>query len=58
VERPARRLRAALRYGLTAMSPATTQIPPFIIKDCALIQIATGVRAQNVRDLRDRLELE
>jgi hypothetical protein len=28
---------------------------PFTIKDCALIQIATGVRAQNVRELRDRL---
>ena len=40
------------------MSPATTQIPPFTIKDCALVQIATGVRAQNVRELRDRLELE
>lgn len=28
---------------------------PFAIKDCALIQIAAGVRAQNVRELRDRL---
>lgn len=40
------------------MSPATTQIPPSTIKDCTLIQIATGVRAQNARELRDRLELE
>jgi hypothetical protein len=27
----------------------------FVVKDCALIQLATGVRAQNVRELRDRL---
>jgi len=27
----------------------------FAIRDCALIQIAAGVRAQNVRELRDRL---
>lgn len=28
---------------------------PFMIKDCALIAIATGRRAQNLRELRDRL---
>ena len=28
---------------------------PFIVKDCALIAIATGIRAQNLRELRDRL---
>jgi len=28
---------------------------PFEIKDCALIAIATGIRAQNLRELRDRL---
>lgn len=34
--------------------PARTE--PFSIRDCALIQIAAGVRAQNVRELRDRLQ--
>jgi hypothetical protein len=29
---------------------------PFEIKDCALIAIATGVRAQNLRELRDKIE--
>jgi len=29
---------------------------PFIIKDCALAAIATGVRAQNLRELADRLQ--
>lgn len=29
---------------------------PFAIKDCTLIPIATGKRAQNLRELRDRLE--
>ncbi|MFZ7110990.1 MAG: DUF5752 family protein [Desulfatiglandales bacterium] len=28
---------------------------PFMVKDCALIAIATGMRAQNLRELRDRL---
>jgi hypothetical protein len=30
-------------------------LPSFAIKDCALIAIATGIRAQNLRELRDRL---
>jgi hypothetical protein len=30
-------------------------VPSFVIKDCALIAIATGIRAQNLRELRDRL---
>jgi hypothetical protein len=30
-------------------------VPPFAIKDCALIAIATGIRAQNLREMRDRL---
>jgi hypothetical protein len=30
--------------------------PPLLVKDCALITIATGIRAQNLRELRDRLE--
>lgn len=28
---------------------------PFAVKDCALIAIATGERAQNLRELRDRI---
>jgi hypothetical protein len=31
-------------------------VPPLLVKDCALITIATGIRAQNLRELRDRLE--
>ena len=30
-------------------------IDPFAVKDCALIAIATGERAHNLRELRDRL---
>lgn len=30
-------------------------VEPFIVKDCALAAIATGVRAQNLRELRDGL---
>jgi hypothetical protein len=32
------------------------QSHPLLVKDCALITIATGIRAQNLRELRDRLE--
>jgi hypothetical protein len=32
------------------------QLPPLLVKDCVLITIATGIRAQNLRELRDRLE--
>jgi hypothetical protein len=28
---------------------------PFLVKDCALIAIATGVRAHSLKELRDRL---
>jgi len=31
-------------------------IEPFAVKDCTLISIATGKRAQTLRELRDRLE--
>jgi AcrR family transcriptional regulator len=31
------------------------QIEPFVIKDCALLSIATGRRAQNLQELRDHL---
>lgn len=30
---------------------------PFAVKDCALIAIATGQRAQTLRELRDRMEI-
>jgi len=30
---------------------------PFFVKDCALIAIANGEKAQNLRELRDRLEM-
>jgi len=29
---------------------------PFVVKDCALIAIATGEKAQNLRELRDRIK--
>lgn len=32
-----------------------SDVAPFLIKDCALIGVATGKRAQNVRELRARL---
>ena len=32
-----------------------SEIAPFSVKDCALIAIATGERAQNLRELRERL---
>lgn len=38
------------------MTHNTTQVHPFEIKDSALIGIATGVKAQNLRELRDKLE--
>jgi hypothetical protein len=38
------------------MSP-TTQIDPFAVKDCTLVSIATGRRAQNLRELRDHLQM-
>ncbi|KPP98887.1 DUF5752 family protein [Marinobacter sp. HL-58] len=36
---------------------ATTTMAPFIIKDCALIALATGKRVQNLKELRDHLEV-
>lgn len=29
---------------------------PFMVKDCALITLATGLRAQNLREMRDRIK--
>jgi len=37
------------------MSSETNDRIPFAIKDCALVAIATGKRAQNLRELRDNL---
>jgi hypothetical protein len=37
------------------MSLSGSDKAPFAIKDCALIAIATGKRAQNLRELRDHL---
>ncbi len=30
---------------------------PFVVKDCALVAIATGKKAQNLRELRDHLQV-
>ena len=38
------------------MNGGQNERKPFAIKDCALIAIATGRKAQNLRELRDRLE--
>jgi len=35
--------------------PTDLQTSPFAIKDCALLAIATGKRAQNLRELREHL---
>lgn len=35
---------------------AKSKIEPFAVKDCALAAIATGRRAQNLRELRDHLQ--
>ncbi|MEJ2012304.1 MAG: DUF5752 family protein [Anaerolineales bacterium] len=37
------------------MSKTKTDIKPFAVTDCAMLSIATGVTAQNLRELRDRL---
>lgn len=40
----------------TQSAPATLQMPePFRLKDCTLVAIATGRRAQNLKELRDQL---
>ncbi|MFQ5707365.1 MAG: DUF5752 family protein [bacterium] len=38
------------------MANNQTEAAPFAIKDCALIAIATGQRAQNLRELKDQLQ--
>ena len=37
------------------MNTGTLKIEPFFLKDCALIALATGKRAQNLRELREHL---
>lgn len=37
------------------MSPTKTTNPAFAVTDCAMLSIATGLEAQNLRELRDRL---
>jgi hypothetical protein len=41
------------------MSPSTSppsSLPPFAVRDCALITLATGVRVQNLREFREGLK--
>jgi hypothetical protein len=38
------------------MGVSRLRIQPFIVRDCALSAIATGKRAQNLRELRDHLQ--
>ncbi len=40
---------------MTAEAPSVRKSDPFLIKDCALIAIATGKRAFTLRELRDSL---
>ena len=37
------------------MPPQESDVGPFVVKDCALVAIATGLTAQNLRELRDHL---
>ncbi len=37
------------------MTSKNENIQPFNIKDCAILNIATGVRAKNLKELRDKL---
>jgi hypothetical protein len=39
------------------MSTPTSTARPFVVKDCALAVLATGQRAQSLRELRDRLDV-
>jgi hypothetical protein len=34
---------------------ANGKVEPFIIKDCALLKIVTGKKAQKLREMRDQL---
>src|SRR5687767_14391939 len=35
----------------------SSNMEPFVVKDCTLVAIATGRRAQNLRELRDQLQI-
>jgi hypothetical protein len=35
---------------------ALDEIQPFFVRDCALIALATGLKAQNLKELRDQLQ--
>jgi hypothetical protein len=37
------------------MIPETGEVKQFVVKDCAMLTIATGTRAQNLKELRDML---
>ncbi len=37
------------------MAPQNNSFGPFVVKDCALVAVATGKKAQNLRELRDNL---
>ena len=39
------------------MSPSKSAGPAFAVTDCAMLSIATGLEAQNLRELRDRLAM-
>lgn len=39
------------------MTTASARPQPFVLKDCALIAMATGKRAQNLKELRDILQV-
>jgi hypothetical protein len=38
-------------------APSAARPQPFVLKDCALIAMATGKRAQNLKELRDLLQV-
>lgn len=38
------------------MTKETNNLKPFALKDCALVAVATGRKAQNLREMRDLLE--
>ena len=39
------------------MPPSKTTNPAFAVTDCAMLSIATGLEAQNLREMRDRLSI-
>ena len=41
---------------MTAAPALPGETRPFLVKDCALIALATGLKAQNLKELRDQLQ--